>query len=129
MSIVLTIAVLVAFGMLSGMLAGILGVGGGIFMVPFLVLLFGATQQEAQATSLMVILPTSIAATVVLWRRKTMDGPKSLQLGAFGAIAAIGGSLIALALPADTLRIVFAAFLALIGGRLILTGLKHSEDD
>jgi hypothetical protein len=120
----MTIAALLAFGVISGVLAGLLGVGGGVFMVPFLVLAIGATQQEAQATSLVVILPTAIAATVVLWRRRTMDGPRALQIGAIGAVSAVAGSLLALALPGGTLRIVFAAFLAAIGLRLIVQGLR-----
>ncbi len=53
---------LVAFGAVAGVLAGLLGVGGGILLVPFLVLVVGMTQHEAEATSLLVILPTALAA-------------------------------------------------------------------
>lgn len=120
----MTVAALIAFGVLSGMLAGLLGVGGGVFMVPFLVLALGATQQEAQATSLVVVLPTAIVATVVLWRRRAMDVAAALRLGAIGAAAAVAGSLLALALPGATLRVVFAAFLAAIGLRLVVQGLR-----
>lgn len=120
----MTVAALIAFGVLSGMLAGLLGVGGGVFMVPFLVLALGATQQEAQATSLVVVLPTAIVATVVLWRRRAMDVVAALRLGAIGAAAAVAGSLLALALPGATLRVVFAAFLAAIGLRLVVQGLR-----
>lgn len=118
MSIGVEILVLVAFGILSGVLGGLLGVGGGVFMVPFLVLVFAATQQEAQASSLVVILPTALAATTVLWRAKVMDIRKALGLGAVGALAAVVGASLALALPADTLKIIFALFLGVIGLRI-----------
>jgi hypothetical protein len=123
---VLEIAVLLGAGVAFGTLAGLLGVGGGVFIVPLLVLAFGAVQQVAQATSLMVVLPTAVVATFVLHRKGVLPqlGP-SLQLGTFGAIAAVGGSLLALTAPADTLRIVFAVFLALTGVRLVRAGLHR----
>ena len=65
----MTIAGLVAFGVLTGVAAGVLGVGGGVMMVPFLVLVIGYSQHEAEATSLLVVLPTAVVASVVLYRR------------------------------------------------------------
>jgi uncharacterized membrane protein YfcA len=56
--------VLIAVGAGAGMLAGLLGVGGGVLLVPFLVLAVGMTQHEAEATSLLVILPTALAASL-----------------------------------------------------------------
>ena len=51
-------ATLVVFGVFTGVAAGLLGVGGGIMMVPFLTLVAGVSQHAAQATSLLVVLPT-----------------------------------------------------------------------
>jgi uncharacterized membrane protein YfcA len=110
---------LVAVGVGTGVLAGFLGVGGGILLVPFLVLALGMTQHEAEATSLLVILPTAIAASIALRVRGVGDLPAALGLGAVGAIGAACGALLALALPADVLRWTFAALLALVGLRLI----------
>jgi uncharacterized protein len=125
-SAAVAIPLLVASGAVIGTLAGLLGVGGGVFMVPLLVLAFGAVQQGAQATSLLVILPTSIVAVIVLRRKGVLDDVReSLQLGAIGAVAAVGGSLLALSAPADTLRVVFGVFLGLTGLRLVRAGLRH----
>jgi uncharacterized protein len=113
------IVLLVAVGALSGVLAGLLGVGGGLLLVPFLVLAAGMSQHEAEATSLLVILPTAIAASLALRRREIGDLPLALSLGVVGAAGAVAGALLALALPADTLRVIFAALVAIVGFRLV----------
>jgi uncharacterized protein len=113
------LVLLIAFGAAAGVLAGLLGVGGGILLVPFLVLVVGMTQHEAEATSLLVILPTAVAASVALRRRNVGDLPTALAVGLVGAVGAVAGVLLALALDADVLRVVFAALLAFVGVRLI----------
>jgi uncharacterized protein len=113
------LVLLIAFGAAAGVLAGLLGVGGGILLVPFLVLVVGMTQHEAEATSLLVILPTAIAASVALRRRHVGDLPTALAVGLVGSVGAVAGVLLALALDADVLRLVFAVLLAFVGVRLI----------
>jgi uncharacterized protein len=115
----LTFAVLVGFGVVTGGVAGLLGVGGGVLVVPFLVLALGVSQHEANATSLLVILPTALVATALLLRRGIGDLGSALQLGVVGAVGSAGGSLLALALPAPTLRKLFALLLAVVGFRMI----------
>lgn len=110
---------LAAFGILVGGASGLLGVGGGTLMVPFLTLAVGMSQHAAEATSLLVVLPTAIVASVVLRRRHVGDLGVALRLGALGALGGVGGALLALALPGDVLRIVFAVFLALVSVRLV----------
>jgi uncharacterized membrane protein YfcA len=105
--------------MTAGVLAGLLGVGGGILLVPFLVLAVGMSQHEAEATSLLVILPTAIAATMALRRRDIGDLPVALSLGAVGALGGTAGALLALSLPAEILRLAFAVLVALVGIRLV----------
>jgi uncharacterized membrane protein YfcA len=110
---------IVAFGFATGMLSGILGIGGGTFMVPFMVLLLGISQHSAEATSLFVVLPTAIVATITLVRRGAVDLRRSLTLGMVGAAGGIGGALLALALPADDLRRIFGLFMLCVGLRLL----------
>jgi uncharacterized protein len=110
---------LICVGAAAGVLAGLLGVGGGILLVPFLVLAVGMTQHEAEATSLLVILPTAVAASIALRRRGVGDLPVALVIGVVGAVGAVAGALLALSLPADVLRAVFAVLLAIAGLRLI----------
>jgi uncharacterized membrane protein YfcA len=126
MSFALLLAVLVAFGVVTGVAAGMLGVGGGILMVPFLTLVAGMTQHAAEATSLLVVLPTAVVASLVLQRRGIGDLGVALRFGLVGAVGAAGGAVLALALPGHSLRLVFAVFLALVGLRLVRDGL-HTE--
>ena len=124
MSFALLLAALVAFGVVTGVAAGILGVGGGILMVPFLTLVAGMPQHAAEATSLLVVLPTAIVASVVLQRRGVGDLGVALRFGVVGAVGAAAGALLALALPGSSLRVVFALFLMLVGLRLVRDGLQ-----
>jgi uncharacterized membrane protein YfcA len=71
-----------------------------------------------------VVLPTALVASLALRRRGVGDLGLALRFGVIGAIGGLGGALVALALPASTLRIVFAAFLALVGLRLVRDGVR-----
>jgi uncharacterized membrane protein YfcA len=115
---------LAAFGVGTGAASGLLGVGGGTLMVPFLTLAVGFSQHAAEATSLVVILPTAIAGSLALRRRGVGDLGLALRFGVLGALGAAVGALVALALPATALRVVFAVFLAIIGLRLVRDGVR-----
>jgi len=112
-------AALAAFGVVTGAAAGLLGVGGGTLMVPFLTLVVGLSQHEAEATSLLVVLPTAVVASIVLQRRGVGDLPVALRFGAVGAAGGVLGALAALAIPGKTLRLIFALFLLVVAARMI----------
>ena len=99
------------FGVFAGVASGLLGVGGGILMVPFLTLAAGLSQHAAEATSLLVVLPTAIVGSLVLRRRGIGDLGLALRFGVVGSLGGVAGALLALALPGRTLRVVFAVFL------------------
>ena len=124
MSTTALVVALAAFGVGTGAAAGLLGVGGGILMVPFLTLAVGLSQHAAEATSLVVVLPTAIVASLELRRRGVGDLGLALRFGVVGALGGVVGALLALALPAATLRVVFAVFLALVGMRLVRDGVR-----
>jgi uncharacterized membrane protein YfcA len=112
-------ASLTAFGVVTGGAAGLLGVGGGTLMVPFLTLAVGMSQHGAEATSLLVVLPTAIVASFFLHRRGVGDLTAGLRIGLLGTAGGVLGALLALALPGHVLKIVFACFLGLVAVRLI----------
>ncbi|ADB51185.1 sulfite exporter TauE/SafE family protein [Conexibacter woesei] len=116
---VLEFAGLIAFGFATGMLSGLLGVGGGIFMVPFLVLAFGMVQQDAQATSLLVVLPTALVATRRLSKQGVGDVKAGLTIGLYGVVGSIASTLLALQLSGATLRALFAVLLVVVGAKLL----------
>ena len=119
MTAALLFAGIAAFGFLTGTLSGVLGVGGGIFVVPFMVLALGVQQQHAQATSLVMILPTAVVAVITLRRRGVGDLRMTRRIGMVGAVASLGGAALALHLPASTLRALFAGLLVIVGVRLL----------
>src|SRR6185437_5725561 len=80
--------VLVAFGVVVGVASGLLGVGGGTLIVPFLTLAVGLSQHAAEATSLLVILPTAIAGSLALRRRGVGNLGLALRFGVVGAVGA-----------------------------------------
>jgi uncharacterized membrane protein YfcA len=121
---VLVFVGMAAFGLGTGMASGLLGVGGGTLMVPFLTLAVGLSQHSAEATSLVVVLPTAIVASLELRRRGVGDLATALRFGVAGAAGAVGGALLALELPGSTLRVVFAVFLGLVGLRLVATAVR-----
>jgi uncharacterized membrane protein YfcA len=111
---------LVAFGAVTGVLSALLGVGGGIFMVPALVLVADFGQQEAQATSLLVIVPTAAVATWALRKKDIGDVGLATKLGVLGVIGGVAGAAAALALSGQLLRYAFALLLCVVGLRLLL---------
>jgi len=118
---------LVAFGVVVGVTSGLLGVGGGTLVVPFLTMAVGFSQHSAEATSLLVILPTAIAGSLALRRRGVGDLGLALRFGVVGAVGSVLGALLALALPASTLKLVFAVFVGLVGLRLARDGIRPEE--
>ena len=116
---------LVSFGVAVGVASGLLGVGGGTLVVPFLTLAVGLSQHSAEATSLLVILPTAIAGSLALRRRGIGDLGLALRLGAVGAVGSALGALLALAISGFALRLVFAVFVGLVGLLLVRDGLRR----
>jgi uncharacterized membrane protein YfcA len=112
---------LVALGVVSGLLAGLLGVGGGVIIVPVLVVLFAVPDPVAKGTSLLVIIPTAMSGTVVNLRRRNIDVRVAAIVGLIGAGAAYGGSKLATNIGSHLSSVLFAALLLAVSVRLILT--------
>ena len=124
MSVPTLYVALAAFGVVAGVASGLLGVGGGTLIVPFLTLAVGFSQHSAEATSLLVILPTAVAGSLALRRRGVGDLGLAIRFGVVGAAGSVLGALLALALPASALRVLFAVFIGAIGLKLAYDGLR-----
>lgn len=109
----------VALGLVAGVLSAVMGVGGGVIMVPAMVLLFGLDQHTAEGTSLLVIVPTAIAGSI----RHTRNGYTDWGLGALVGVGGIAGALlgaeVALSLDGEVLRRLFAVFLLITAVRML----------
>jgi uncharacterized membrane protein YfcA len=120
-----TIVLAVSLGFAAGVLAGFFGVGGGILFVPTLVGL-GLSQIEAEATSLLAILPTVAAGT---WRQRRYGNVRrrtALVLGLASIVGAVVGVQVATALPEDKLRRLFAILLLAVAAQLAWRTRKSS---
>jgi uncharacterized membrane protein YfcA len=105
---------LVASGASAGAFGALLGLGGGILIVPLLTLGFGLPFREAVGVSLVCVIVTSSAAGSVYLRRDVANLRLGMTLEVFTAAAAMGGGLIAFALPEKVLGLLFAALLAYV---------------
>jgi uncharacterized membrane protein YfcA len=110
---------LLVLGMTSGVLAGLLGVGGGIIMVPAMVVLWGIPPAVAKGTSLAVIIPTSIIGT---WRNRhhgNADMPVAVMVGLAGVVSAFVASKISIGMSETTSNVLFALLLIAVAARMV----------
>jgi uncharacterized protein len=109
----------VAIGFAAGAVAGMLGVGGGVLFVPALVLLLGLSHLDAEATSLLAIVPVALVGA---WRQhrygnlRPVDG---VLIGALAIPGALGGVALANVLPERALELGFAALLLAVATQLV----------
>jgi uncharacterized protein len=125
---VLTLVTLLAVGLGAGFLAGLLGVGGGIVMVPAMVLLLGFDQHVAQGTSLLVIVPAALIGSWTHHRRGALVLRDAAFVAVGGVAGAVIGSLSALSIDDELLRRLFALVLLAVAARMLLSRTRHSAD-
>jgi uncharacterized membrane protein YfcA len=117
----------IPIGAVAGLLAGMLGVGGGVLFVPGLVLLVGLTQHEAEATSLLAIIPVALVGTYRQDRYGNVRHADALLLGGLSIAGAAAGVVLANALSGTVLRDLFAAFMVIVAARLVRRALRGDE--
>ena len=117
---VFRLAELILIGLAAGFLAGLLGIGGGVFMVPAMVLILGFDQHIAQGTSLLVIIPAALTGSYTHYRKGRLVLRDALTLGAGGIVGAFLGAVLALSLDDELLRKLFAGFLLIVAARMLL---------
>lgn len=116
-SLLLTIVVI---GIITGVMAGMLGIGGAIIMIPALVFFLGFSQQMAQGTSLAVMLPPiGIIATYNYWKAGQVDIKVALILAAMFLVGSYFGSKLALTIPQAALKKIFGVLLLLVAARML----------
>lgn len=123
----MTVVALFACGLLAGVVGGMLGVGGGIIFVPALVLIVGLSQVEAEATSLLAIIPVAVAA---VWRQREYGNVRmkeGLIIGSLSVVGVLVGVVVANAVSGDVLKIAFAALLLLVAIRMAMRALRPAE--
>jgi uncharacterized protein len=110
---------LLAIGLLSGFFGALFGVGGGIVIVPLLMLLFAFDQRRASGTSLAAILVSSVAAVVTYSFHGDVKPGAAMLVGIPAAIGVLGGAALQQRIPLQRLSYLFALLLAAVGVRLL----------
>jgi uncharacterized membrane protein YfcA len=109
----------IAIGVAAGIIAGVLGVGGGVLFVPGLVIFLGLGQHQAEATSLLAIVPVAIVGTYRQDRYGNVQRADALMLGLLSLAGAAGGVALANALSGQVLRDAFAALMLVVAAQLV----------
>ncbi|MEZ5073341.1 MAG: sulfite exporter TauE/SafE family protein [Solirubrobacterales bacterium] len=116
------LAVLLAFA--GGAVGGLLGVGGGILFVPALAVFLGHTQIEAEATSLVVIVPMALVGTWRQLRHGNVELREGLTIGILSIPGVIVGVVVANVLPERALELGFAVLSLIVAARLLMRVLE-----
>jgi uncharacterized membrane protein YfcA len=116
-----TILIILVIGVITGAFAGMLGVGGGIIVIPALVMIMGLSQQTAQGTSLAMMLPpVGILAVYNYYKAGHVD----IKIAIILAIAFIAGSYfgskLAITIPQVTMKRIFAGVLLVVAVRMLI---------
>jgi uncharacterized protein len=99
-------------GLGVGVLVGLLGIGGGVVLVPAMVYLLGMDQHLAQGTSLFILLPPiGLGALREYWKQGQVDLRAGILCALGILFGAFGGSLVALPMPSRNLKGLFGCFL------------------
>ncbi len=114
----------IAIGLAGGVIAGLLGVGGGVLFVPGLVIFLGLDQHHAEATSLLAIVPVAIVGTIRQDRYGNVRRDDALLLGLFSLAGAAAGVALANALSGQVLRDAFAVLMVVVAGQLVRRTLR-----
>jgi uncharacterized membrane protein YfcA len=112
---------LIAIGIVTGIMAGMLGIGGAIIMIPALVFFMGFSQQMAQGTSLAVMLPPiGIIAAYNYWKAGQVNIKFAIILAVAFLIGSYFGSKLALNMPQLVLKKIFGVLLLLVAAKMLI---------
>lgn len=121
---VLSVVMLVLTGFVTGVLSGVLGVGGGIIVVPVLMFFFGASDLVAKGSSLVMMIPGSISGTIGNMRRNNVDMRAALAVGIAASVCVPFSSVLATLLDPFIANVLFSLYLAYLVGQMLYKKLR-----
>ena len=116
------------FGFCGGLVGGLLGVGGGILFVPGLAIFLDQTQVQAEATSLLAIVPVAILGSWRQYRYGNVHVKEGLAIGALSLLGVGLGVVISNAVSQRTLELAFACLVILIAFQLLWRTFRRKPD-
>lgn len=115
---------IIGIGLFTGIMSGLLGVGGGVIVVPLMMVIIGMGDLVAKGTSLIMMIPTAITGTVMNARRGNTDVRAALLMGALAIPASFLGIAVAVAIPPQLGSVLFAVLLLFTASQLAIRALK-----
>ncbi len=123
-----TLIILIIIGIAAGMLGGMVGVGGGIIIVPALVFFLGFSQKMAQGTSLgILLLPVGILGVIQYYKEGYVDMRVVLLISTGFFLGSLLGSKLALSLSQETVKKIFAILLIIVAVKMLFLDKKIPE--
>ena len=124
------ISILVLIGLAAGALSGLIGVGGGIIIVPALVFFLGLSQREASGTSLFILsMPVVILGVMNYWKAGQVNWKFGLVVAVSFLIGGYFGSKFAAKLSPAVLKIIFGAIMLYVAFVMIRSGFLTWKDE
>jgi len=117
----------ILLGFAAGVAGGMLGIGGGILFVPALSLVLGQSQLDAEATSLLAIIPVAVVGA---WRQNAYGNVRwgdAIAIGVLSAAGAVLGAVIANTVPQRALEVGFACLVLVVAAQLARRALQAPE--
>jgi len=118
---------LAVLGLFTGVMAGLLGVGGGVIVVPALIFLFGTSDLIAKGTSLLMMIPTAISGTVGNVKRRNVDLLAAALVGVAACTTTALGAWIATLLSPLVANVLFACFLTFIAAQMAVKAVRATR--
>ena len=117
-----TCIILIVIGLLAGILSGLVGVGGGILMIPLLIMFLGLTQHQAQGTALFAMLPPiGILAAMNYYKEGFVKWEYAAVIALAFVVGGYFGSKLSISLPDQTVRRVFGVIMLIGAIKLIFS--------
>mgnify|MGYP003365412543 CR=1 FL=1 len=123
----LAVVLLIVTGAFAGVLSGLLGVGGGVVVVPILMLAFAASDLTAKGASLFMMIPGAVSGTIGNTMRKNVDLRAAAALGIAASAASPFGAILAATLSPFIANIAFSVLLAAICVQMAWSGLRREQ--
>ena len=125
-----TILILLGIGLMAGILSGFVGIGGGVVIVPALMLTLGLTQHQAQGTSLFVLMmPVVLLAVLNYWKAGNVNWKFGLIIAIAFVVGGYIGSKLSLRMSPAVVKLVFGILMAYLSFRLILSGYNSLSNE
>jgi uncharacterized protein len=119
----------IIIGVVAGVVAGMLGVGGGVLFVPALVIFRHLSHVEAEATSLLAIVPVALVGAWQQYRYGNVRLREGAFMGALAVPGAVGGVALVNVLPERTVEVAFAGLMLFVAAQLVRRALADGRAD